>query len=128
LNAVTYRDDIVDPIVLLFLQQRNFDHVVQHDNARCHVSCVCQDCLNQNHTHVLPWQASPDLSPIENLWDELIKRIRHRHNSPETLQELRDAIVHEWNNIPQGFIQRLIGSMHRRCEADVDARSSHTRY
>ena len=41
------------------MQQRNFDHVVQHDNARCHVSCVCQDFLNQNHTHVLPWQASP---------------------------------------------------------------------
>jgi hypothetical protein len=47
-----------------------------------------------------------NLSPIEHLWDELVKRIRHRHNSPETLQELRDAIMHEWNNIPQGFIQR----------------------
>jgi hypothetical protein len=38
LNAVKYRDDILDPIVLPFLQQRNFDHVFQHDNARCHVA------------------------------------------------------------------------------------------
>jgi transposase len=58
-------------------------------------------------------QASPNMSPIEHLWDELGKRIRHRHNSPETLQELRDAIMHEWNNIPQGFIQRLIGSFRK---------------
>jgi hypothetical protein len=34
-NAVKYRDDILDPIILPFLQQRNFDHVLQHDNARC---------------------------------------------------------------------------------------------
>ena len=33
LNAVKYRDDILDPIVLPFLQQRHFDHVFQRDNA-----------------------------------------------------------------------------------------------
>jgi hypothetical protein len=36
--------------------------------------------------------------------------------------------VHEWNNIPQAFIQRLIGSMRRRCEAVVAARGGHTGY
>jgi hypothetical protein len=49
-------------------------------------------------------------------------------NPPETLQELRDALVYEWNNVPQAFIQRVIGSMRRRCEAVVDARGGHTRY
>ena len=38
LNAVKYRDDILDPIVLCLLQQRNFDHVFHHDKARCHVA------------------------------------------------------------------------------------------
>jgi hypothetical protein len=42
LNTVTYRDDILDPIVLCFLQQRNFGHVFQHHNAKCHVA---HDCL-----------------------------------------------------------------------------------
>jgi hypothetical protein len=36
LNAVKYRDDILDPIVPPFLQQRNFEHVFQYDNVRCH--------------------------------------------------------------------------------------------
>ena len=72
LSAVKYRDAILDHIILPFLQQRNFDNVFQHDNARCHVSRVCQDFLNQNHIRVLPWPAlSLDLSPIEHLWDEL---------------------------------------------------------
>ena len=117
LNAVKYRDDILDPTVLPFLQQRNFDHVFQHD------------FLNQNHIRVLPWSAlSPELSPIEHLWHELGRRIRHRLNPPETPQEMRDALVHEWKNIPQAFIQRLIGSMRRRCEAVVAPRGCHTRY
>ena len=72
LNTIKYRDDILDPIVLPFLQQRKCDHVFQHDNAGCHVTRVCQDFLNQNHIRVLPWPASsPDLSPIEYVRDEL---------------------------------------------------------
>ena len=59
LKAVKYRNDILDPIVLRFLLQRNFDHVFKHENARCHVSRVCQDFLNQNHIRVLPWSTLP---------------------------------------------------------------------
>jgi hypothetical protein len=129
LNTVKYKDDILDPIVLPFLQQRNFDHAFQHDNARCHVARVFQDFLNQNHIRVLPWPAlSPDLSPIAHVWDELGRGVRHRQIPPETLQNLRDALVHEWNNIQQTFIQQLIVSMRRRCEADVVARGGHACY
>ena len=129
LNVVKYRDDILDSTVLPFLQQRNFDHVFQYDNARCHVARVCHDSLNHNHIRVLPWSAlSPDLSSIDYVWDEHGRRFRHSQNPPETLQELRDVLVHEWKNITQAFIQRLIGSMCRICEAVVAARSGHTRY
>jgi transposase len=66
--------------------------------------------MSQNNIRVLPWPAlSPNLSPIEYLWDELGRRVRHRQNPPERLHELSDALVDEWNNTPQAFIQRLIG-------------------
>jgi transposase len=93
------------------------------------VARACQDFLNQNHIRVLPWPAlSPDLSPIEHLWDELGRRVHHRQNSPEILQELREALVHEWNDIRQDFVQRLIGSMRWRSETVVATRGGHTRY
>ena len=57
---------------------------------------VCQDFLNQNHIRALPGPVlSPDLSPIEHLWNELGRCVCHRHNPPETLHELHDALVHE---------------------------------
>jgi transposase len=57
---------------------------------------LCQEFLNQNHTRVLPWPTlSPDMSPIEQLFDELSRRVRRRQNAPEALQELRNALVHE---------------------------------
>ena len=65
LNVVKCRDDILDPIVLPFQQQRNFVRVFKHENARCHVAHVCQDFQKQNHIRVLPWPAlSSDLSTI----------------------------------------------------------------
>jgi transposase len=85
--------------------------------------------LNQNHIYVLPLPAlSPDLSPIEHVWDELGTRIRHRQIPPETPEELCDALVHEWKNITQAFIQGLVGSMRWICEAAVAASGGHTHY
>jgi hypothetical protein len=40
--------------------------------------------------------------------DELGRRIRHRQIPPETPEELCDALVHEWKNITQAFIQGLV--------------------
>ena len=81
------------------------------------------DFLNDNHIRTLPWPAlSPDLNPIEHLWDKLGRRVRNGLNPPETLDELRRALIQEWNNIPQAFIRILIGSMRRRCQAVINTR------
>ena len=69
---------------------------------------ICNQFLAQNNINVLPWPAlSPDLSPIEHLWDELDKRVRRHPQQPESVDQLRTALLEEWNNIPQARIQRL---------------------
>jgi transposase len=123
LNAARYRDEIRAPIVLPFLRRHRFSHVFQQNNARCHITGVSMDFLNDNHICTLPWPAlSPDLNPIEHLWDELGRRVRNGFNPLKTVDELRRALMQEWNNIPQAFIRNLIGSMRRRCQAVINAR------
>jgi hypothetical protein len=48
--------------------------------------------------------------------------------TPATLDQLRAALLEEWDNIPMRRINALMNSMHRRIRAVIDARGGHTRY
>ena len=100
----------------------------QQDNARPHVARdKFQFLRNNNIDFIDDWPSkSPDLIPIEHLWDYLDTRVRQ--NPPGNVNELRDALLEEWNNIPQAQINNLIHSMRRRCQAVSNARGGHTRY
>ncbi len=58
--------------------------------------------LKAENIPVLAWPAySPNMSPIEHVWDALDRRIRQRVPVPVNIQQLRTAIEEEWTNIPQ---------------------------
>ena len=110
LTAVRYRDEILRPVAVPLVQQHQM--TFQHDNARPHVARVCQVFLANNNIVPLVWPPySPDLSPIEHLWDELDSRVRIRRNSPNTLGQLRTALLEEWENIPMRKINALVNSV-----------------
>ena len=114
--------DVLEPVVIPFINHRR-DVIDQHDNARPHVARITMDFLQQNNVNLMEWPAlSPDLSPIEHVWDELGRRLRRRHARPETLQQLEDAIMEEWANIPVDVLARNIHSMRRRCRAVINAK------
>jgi transposase len=78
---------------------------------------------------VLPWPAvSSDLSPIEHVWNEMERWLRHLHNQPVTLADMGPALIRIWNNIPEVFFNTLIRSMRRRCQACINQNDEHTRY
>lgn len=127
LTAQRYVDVILRPVVVPFVRQHNV--TFQQDNARAHVARLSMAFLQQNNVDVLRWPPySPDLSPIEHLWDVLDRRVRRRPQLPTTLQTLRLVLVQEWNAIPQAQIDRLIQSMTRRVRAGLNANGGHTRY
>ena len=69
---------------------------------------------------------SPDLSPIEHLWDELDRRIRNRRNPPNTIPQLANALVQEWNNIPIRTVNALMNATQRRIRDAIAVRGGHT--
>ncbi|GFV36414.1 transposable element Tcb2 transposase [Trichonephila clavipes] len=65
----------------------------------------------------MDWLArSPDLNPIEHVWDFLGRRLAGRNLPPVTIRELRLALQDEWAALPQQLIDTLILNMGRRCE------------
>ncbi|GFS64442.1 transposable element Tc3 transposase [Trichonephila clavipes] len=65
----------------------------------------------------MDWPArSPDLNPIEHVWDFLSRCLAACTLPPVTIRELRLALQDEWAAMPQQLIDTLILSMGRRCE------------
>lgn len=127
LTAVRYRDEILRPHMLPLMDRQR--ELFQHDNARPHAARLTAQYLEDENINVLPWPSrSPDLNPIEHMWDELDRRLRQRNPAPLTLQQLSNALQEEWRRIPLARIQRLIESMPRRCRAVIAAHGAHTRY
>ncbi|XP_041366897.1 corticotropin-releasing factor receptor 1-like [Gigantopelta aegis] len=83
--------------------------VFQDGNARAHRARIVNAHLQPHNIYRMPWPAmSPDLSPIEHVWDMIGRRVRQRQRPPTTLAELDQALQEEWNRPPQMAIGRLI--------------------
>ncbi|GFX02869.1 transposable element Tcb1 transposase [Trichonephila clavipes] len=122
MTAQRYVHDILQPHVLL-LMQRLPGAIFQQDNTRLHTARVSQDCLRTVTT--LPWTArSPDLSPIEHIWDHLGWRVEH----PPSLNELEARLQQIWNEMSQDIIQNLYASMPDCIASSIRARGDSTGY
>lgn len=90
------------------------------EHFRPHVARVNMGYLYQPNTDVLPLPAlSADLSPIEHLWNQLDRRVRHRQQ--DTFDEI---CVSPRRVTPLSYINQLITSIHPRCRAVVNNRGS----
>jgi hypothetical protein len=86
LTDIRYRNEFVQPYVIPFIQAQANNVTFQQDNVRPHVARVVRDYLTQQNVDFLPCPAvSPDCSPIEHVWDEMERRLRHLPNRPVTL-------------------------------------------
>lgn len=127
LTAHRYITEILEEHVVPFVPFIGDNFLLMQDNARPHVArCVLQ-YLEEVAIQRMQWPAlSPDLNPLEHLWDILGRKVR-RH-SPETMQELRRILQEEWELIPQEDIVALIRSMPQRMEAVIRASGGNTRF
>ena len=127
LNAQGYINQILQPEAVPFLQ-RHGPAIVMHDNARPHVARICRQFLNRNNVNVLSWPAvSSDMNPIEHIWDYLGRKVRTSRNLNNP-RDLENALIQEWNNIPNVVIRRYVRSMRCRLAACINNRGGHTRY
>ncbi|KAI4884693.1 hypothetical protein NFI96_001291 [Prochilodus magdalenae] len=94
LTAIRYRDEILRPLVRPYAGAVGPGFFLMQDNARPHVAGVCKQFLQDEGIEAMDWPArSPDLNPIEHIWDIMSRSIHQCHVAPQTVQELADALV-----------------------------------
>ncbi|GFV20509.1 transposable element Tc3 transposase [Trichonephila clavipes] len=128
-NGTRYCNEILLPYVRLFRDAMGLQFLFLDDNAPCHRTVAAEQLLESEDIERMDWPArSPDLNPIEHVWDFLGRRLVARTLPPVTIRELRFALQDEWAAMPQQLIDTLILSMGRRCETCLAVTGDHISY
>lgn len=107
---------------LLFPQQQLM--IFQQDNAPIHTARIVSEFLNENDIPVLPWAPySPDLNPIEFLWNVIDQKLRRIAIS--SLDDLSQHIHEAWLAITPDTCRKLVLSMPERCRRCIRARGGY---
>ena len=103
--------------------------LLQDDNARPHRTRILDDYLQQETIMHMEWPArSPDLNPIEHVWDALGRRIAVLNSPPQTLSALAIALQEQWLLLPMELIDHIIESITDRCICCIASRGDHIPY
>ncbi|MBN3294693.1 TCB1 transposase, partial [Polypterus senegalus] len=101
--------------------------IFQQDNARPHSASITTSWLRRRRIRVLKWPVcSPDLSPIENIWRIIKRKVRQRR--PKTIEQLEACIRQEWESIPISKLEKLVSSVPRRLLSVVRRRGDATQW
>ncbi len=115
LNATAYLNIVADHVhPFMTTVYTSSDGYFQQDNAPCHKAQIISDWFleHDNEFTLLKWPPqSPDLNPIEHLWDVVEREICIMDVQPTNLQQLRDAIMSIRTKISEECFQHLVESM-----------------
>lgn len=131
LDAELYCNILRDELMqtLKYYDLRADDIIFQQDNDPKHTSKKAKECFQELGLTVLEWPAqSPDLNPIEHLWDHLKRKLAAQPTQPTGMLDLWQRVEEEWEAIGQDVVINLIDSMPRRVEAVLKAKGGPTKY
>ena len=70
------------------------------DNTIPHRARVVTDYLRDESTTTLPWlDRSPDLNPIEHIWDIIGRGVKERTPPVQTIDDLEKTLHQEWQRL-----------------------------
>jgi len=107
--------------------------IVMQDGAPSHRNLLTIEELHERGIFPINWPPySPDLNPIEQLWDYMKDWIGDRYlaayDRKLSYDQLREAVRAAWDAIPPSFLDKQIDLMQARCQAVIDANGGYTPY
>ncbi|GFV25220.1 transposable element Tcb2 transposase [Trichonephila clavipes] len=128
-TGLRYRDEILDPYVRPYAAANGNDFILMDDNARPHRARIVEEYLEDHGLERMEWPArSPDLNPIEHLWDYRGREVAALNPPPRSLHELKQGLLCVWSLLPIPVSDNLINSMGNRCRQCIQVKGGHIPY
>jgi DDE superfamily endonuclease len=133
ISSTSYREHVV-PLVYNLIQQHvqetGEELILMQDNAPSHMARATREDLRARGIIYDKWPSfSPDLNPIEAVWNWMKDWIQNRYDDGLTdSHDVREAVREAWKAVPEQYLQDLIESMPARCRAVIEADGRHTQY
>lgn len=113
--------------ILPLLEDQLEDLIFMHDLSSIHTSRLATAWLNEHNIQVMEdWPPKgPDMNPVENVWAELVRRVRYDSTNQDQLWE---NVLHAFHQLPDDYFETLIESMPRRIHAVIAKNGHWTKY
>ncbi|GFT84421.1 transposable element Tc3 transposase [Trichonephila clavipes] len=93
-NGTRYCNEILLPYVRLFRGAMGLQFLFMDDNAPCQRTVAAEQLLESEDIESMDWPArSPDLNPIDHVWDFLGRPLAARTLPPVLIRELQLALT-----------------------------------
>ena len=131
MDALLYQQILSDDLLatLEWYEYEADSIIFQHDNDPKHTANSTKEWLHENRITVLGWPPqSPDLNPIEHIWNEVDRRLQEYSNKPKNKDGLWERLVEVWNGIGPEFCFKLVQSVPKRVDEVFMRRGGCTKY
>jgi len=135
INSEKYNAIILNNIQAFLQANEGRGYIWMQDNAPSHRSRYTKASLQRRGIPYIRWpRYSPDLNLIEHVWNWMKNYIQQHYYvtyydcTRIPLERLRAIIWEAWEAVPDSFIENLLNSWWRRCQAVIDAKGGPTKY
>lgn len=129
ISAASYIEHIIPIICGWHRLHPDQGLIFMQDNAPAHTAAESIAEIKARGIRIIEWPPySPDLNPIETVWNEMKDYIERHFPEDQSYDRLRAAVKEAWEAIPESFFMELLESMRDRCQAVIDANGMHTRF
>ena len=127
IRSDSYIEHIV-PTIHEYLSH-HWDLVFMQDGAPGHSAKATVQEMQLRGIRLIFWPPfSPDLNPIETVWNVMKDWMQDNYPEKMTITQTRRAVQMAWEVVGDALFRELLDQMPARCQAVIDANGMHTKY